>query len=282
MTRHNKKRNTGLLYEFLVRSISDSVIEGDEKRRNTALSIIKKHFTAGSELYKEFRLFHSLAASTVKSSSVADTILETAKKASSMCDIEKLDYEKSLLIRSINHGLGDGNFYDRKISEYKIYATIQTLLNEWRSGQYNNIVELAQFEEQLKEWLLKEKKVNALNEETNFSVRDPLVEKLMIKKINEKYNESLNEEQANIIRSYIFAKDEVTKNKLIENLELIKTKTLNEIDSYFAVSQGKDKFFDEKLKKAKSLILKENIDSIDDEKIEKFLDISKLGQEIRN
>jgi len=283
MTRHNKKRNTGLLYEFLVRSISDSVIEGDEKRRNTALSIIKKHFTVGSELYKEFRLFNSLAASTVKSSSVADTILEAAKKASSMCDIEKLDYEKSLLIRSINHGLGDGYFYDRKISEYKIYATIQTLLNEWRSGEYSDIVALAQFEEQLKEWLLKEKKSNSLNEETtSFPVRDPLVEKLMIKKINEKYNDSLNEEQANIIRSYIFAKDEVTKNKLVESLELIKTKTLNEIDSYFTVSAGKDKFFDEKLKKAKSLILKENVDSIDDEKIEKFLDISKLGQEIRN
>lgn len=280
MTRHNKKRNTGLLYEFLVRTISDAIIEGDEKRKNTALSIVRKHFVPGSELHKEFRLFHSLAATTVKSSSVADTILEAAKKASSMCNMGKLEHEKSLLIRSINHGLNDNNFYDRRISEYKIYATIQTLLNEWRDGQFNNIVEQAQFEEQLKEWLLQEKAVTTINEDVKVT-SDPLVEKLMVKKINERYHDNLTEEQSNIIRAYVFSKDKETKERLIEDLESIKSKALTNIETYLSENAGKDKFLDQKLEKAKSLIIKENVDTINDEKVEKFLDISKLNQELR-
>lgn len=280
MTRHNKKRNTGLLYEFLVRTISDAIIENDEKRRNTALSIVRKHFVAGSELHKEFRLFHSLAATTVKSSSVADTILEAAKQASTMSDIGKLNHEKSLLIRSINHGLNDQSFYDRKIPEYKIYATIQTLLNEWRNGKFDNIVTMAQFEEQLKEWLLQDKTVTTISETKE--PNDPLVERLMVKKINEKYHDNLTEEQSNIIRSYIFAKDEDTKKRLSEDLESIKSKALANIETYLSENAGKDKYLDEKLKKAKVLIIKENIDTINDEKVEKFLDISKLNEELRD
>lgn len=279
MSRHNKKRNTGLLYEFLVRTISDSIIEGDEKRRDLSLSIVRKHFIPGSELHKEFRLFHSLVATTVRSSSVADSILESAKKASMIFDENKLDHEKSMLIRSINHKINDESFFDRRVPEYKIYATIQTLLNEWRSGELNDIVKLAQFEEQLKEWLLQDKKITTIDEELKIQA-DPLIEKLMIKKINERYKDNLTEEQANIIRSYIFAKDEETRKMLNESLVNIKEKALESIDLYLKENVGKDKYLEDKLRKAKDLILKENVEDVDDHKVERFLDISKLRQEL--
>lgn len=279
MTRHNKKRNTGLLYEFLVRTISDAIIEGNEKKRGVALSVLRKHFIPGTELHKEFRLFHSLAATTVQSPSVADTILEAAKKASTQCNESRLDHEKSLLIRSINHQINDETFYNRRIPEYKIYATIQTLLNEWRNGQFNDIVRLAQFEQQLKEWLLQNKNVTTLDETAQ---ADPLVEKLMVKKINERYKNNLTNEQAEIIQSYIFAKSDEAQFKLRENLNSIKEKALNSIELYLNENAGKDKYLDEKLKKAKDLIVEESVDCIDDGKVEKFLDISKLNQELKD
>jgi len=281
MTRHNKKRNTGLLYEFLVRTISDAIIEGDDNRRNIALSVVRKHFKPGTELHKEFRLFHSLAATTIKSPSVADSILEAAKKASSLCNMNKLDHEKSLLIRNINHKLNDEGFYNRRIPEYKIYATIQTLLNEWRYGDFNDIVKIAQFEEQLKEWLLQDKAVVTLDEEMKIS-SDPLVEKLMLKKINERYKDNLTEQQADIIRAYIFAKDEETLSVLSENFDKIKSTALQSIDYYLNENVGKDKYLDDKLKKAKDLILNENVEDIDDKKVERFLDISKLTEELKD
>lgn len=282
MTRHNKKRNTGLLYEFLVRTISDAIVEGDEGRRNTALLVVKKHFKPGTELYKEFRLFNSLAATTVKSSSVADTILEAAKNASTIFDMDKLDREKSLLIRSINHKINDESFFERRISEYKIFATIQTLLNEWRSDEFGNIVQVAEFEQQLKEWLLQEKEKTTLEEEkSTVAIGDPLVEKLMLEKINEKYKDNLSEQQTEIIRSYIFAKEGDSFGQLTEDFGLIKDTTLSDIETYLNESVGKDRYLDEKLKKAKDLILAEGIDLIDDEKVEKFLDITKLAEELR-
>lgn len=278
MTRHNKKRNTGLLYEFLVREVAEAIIEGNEKKRDKALAIVKEHFKPGTELYKEFRLFHSLAATTVGSDSVAEMILNAARVASKKCNESKLDREKSMIIRSINHGLDNPNFFNKKISEYKIFATIQTLLNEWRSDEYGNIVQHSKFQQQLKEWLLIEKSTATLEE---VSGADPLVEKLMLKKLNEKYSNKLSDEQADLIRSYVFAKDEDSQARLAENLEAIKKNALSSIDSYLTENAGKDRYMEDKLKRAKTLILEEAVSDIDDTKVAKFLDMLVLSEECK-
>jgi len=279
MIRHNKKRNTGLLYEFLVQTISDAILEENEDKKKVAHSIVKRCFSKNTELFKEFRLFHSLFAHTVKSESVADSILEAAKQASRKYDKNKLDHEKSMLIRSINHKINDRKFYDKRINEgeYRIYATIQTLLNEWRSDDVEDIVKVAQFEQTLKEWLLSEKKVTILDEEAIRS-SDPLVEKLMTKKLNEKYKSNLTSDQANLIKSYVF---ESNKDLVSAHLKGIKDNALDEIDSYLQKNAGKNVYLENKLDKAKELILSENADGlVDDEKIERFLDIAKLKYEL--
>ena len=68
---HNKRRNAGLLYEFLVRTISQALVEGNQKKSSTALKILRRHFKPGTELHKEFRLINALVRSTVSSESVA-------------------------------------------------------------------------------------------------------------------------------------------------------------------------------------------------------------------
>jgi hypothetical protein len=281
MVRHNKKRNTGLLYEFLVQTISDAILEENDEKRKVTHTIVKKAFSKNTELFKEFRLFHSLFAHTVQSESVADSILEAAKQASKRYDRKKLDHEKSILIRNINHRINDKKFYDKRINEgeYRIYATIQTLLNEWRSDEVGDIVRVAQYEQILKEWLLTEKRVTALDEEAIKS-SDPLVEKLMTKKLNEKYKNNLTVEQANLVKSYVF---ENSNELVVGQLKTIKENTLNEINSYLEAESGKNSYLDNKLTRAKELILSESVeDTIDDEKIEKFLDIAKLKYELRN
>ena len=110
---HNKKRNVGIIYEFLLRNISDSLISGDKSSAQNALKIIEKRFDKDTELYKEFRLFNALAKSTVSDSAVAAAILTEAKHAARRCDTAALDKEKSLLIRDINHKLSDSSFYHR-------------------------------------------------------------------------------------------------------------------------------------------------------------------------
>jgi len=145
MARHNKKRNTGLVYEFLARCIAQSIVENEEDRREKALKIVNEHFRKGTELYREFRLFNALIATTVSNESVANSILQEAKNAARNYDSSKLDHEKSLLIRSINYKLNkNGDFYSQNVPEYTQYATVQQLLNEWRLGVDADIAKIGE------------------------------------------------------------------------------------------------------------------------------------------
>ena len=101
-----------LLYEFLVQTISKSLIDDDKKKSSAALKILRKHYKPGTQLYKEFRLINALAKTTVSSEHVAASILKEAKAAATSMDHDSLDREKSLLIRNINHNINDDNFYN--------------------------------------------------------------------------------------------------------------------------------------------------------------------------
>ena len=71
---HNKKRNSGIIFELLLRHVSSRLIEEDTAGAQKALNIIEKYFKKGSELYKEFRLFNALAKSHVSNTSIAAAI----------------------------------------------------------------------------------------------------------------------------------------------------------------------------------------------------------------
>jgi len=277
---HNKKRNTALLYEFLIRTISSALVEGDKKKSSIALKVLRRYYKPGTQLYKEFRLFNALIKTTVSSDSVASTILSEARSAAGSIDIGALDREKSLLIRSINHMIKDENFYDQPIAEYRLYATIQTLLNEWRKPTgHADIVSLATYENQLREWLLSEKKKedHTLIDETPGTTR--LLMKVMMKKLNEKYSANLNDDQREIIKAYAFSTANEDQATIKKKLEEVRSGLLESIDSYMTHKQ-ENEFMVNKLRDTKSRILSESLDVVDDSTVSKFMLYSTLRQEL--
>jgi len=80
MTKHNKKRNVGIIYELFTRHISSLVIEGKKREVKKATKILERRFRKGTELYKEFRLFNALVNASVSSQDKAVIIVENAKK----------------------------------------------------------------------------------------------------------------------------------------------------------------------------------------------------------
>lgn len=277
---HNKKRNTALLYEFLVRSISTALVEGDKRASSIGIKILKKYFKPGTQLHKEFRLFNALAKTTVTSDNVSTNIITEAKAAQAHLDLEALDLEKSRLIRSINHMIKDENFYDQPINEYRMYATIQTLFNEWRkpSGT-SDIAGVAKYEQQLRDWLLTEKKGNEqlINDDSPGTSR--LLMKVMMKKLNEKYNTALNSEQREIIRSYAFsaAKDDQTTIK--RKLNEIKGNLLASMETY-AGKNGENRFLNSKIEDARKRIVEESLEIVDDSTVSRFMLYSALNEEL--
>lgn len=277
---HNKKRNTALLYEFLIRTISSALVENDKKKSSVALKILRRYFKPGTQLYKEFRIFNALVKTTVSADSVATSILKEARTAIGSLDYNTLDREKSLLIRSINHMIKDENFYDQPIAEYRLYATIQTLFNEWRRPAGTaDIVSLANYENQLREWLITEKKKedHTLIDESPGTTR--LLMKVMMKKLNEKYSDALNEDQKEIIKAYAFSTANEDQTTIKKKLEEVRSGLLEAIDVYVVQKQD-NTFVVGKLQDAKSRMLSESLDAVDDSTVSKFMLYSTLRQEL--
>lgn len=278
MAKHNKKRNTGLLYEFLARFIANSIVENNENKRNEAFKIINEHFRKGTELHREFRLFNALVSTTTSGPNVASSIIREAKSAARKYDAAKLDHEKSLLIRSINHRINEGGFYNQQIAEYTQYATVQQLLNEWRRGDDADIAKMAEYEGKLQEWLMVDKTKPALEEQTS-NESDALVVKLMTQKINERY-QGIGKEEKSIIQAYVFREH---KDELVPKLKALKEQTIAGIDSYLEREEMKTNLsLAEKLSKVRESIVMEPIEEVNDQTIEHFLDIAKLKEEVTN
>ncbi len=276
---HNKKRNAGLLYEFLVLNISKALVDGDQKRSGVALKVIKRHFKPGTELYKEFRLIRSLVQTTVSSEQVAASIIQEAKSAARSYDTKALDREKSLLISTINRAIGDENFFDAQVNEYKIYATIQTLINDWRDPD-RDLGRLAQYEDQLLKHLITAKvelPEQIVSEESPGTAR--LLMKVMMKKLNEKYAGQLSEEQRGMIRAYAFstANDDVDsiKKKLVE----VKQRLLREI-AEFSRQNVEHEYVNKKMDEARQRIEGETLEVVDDETVSRFMLYAQLSSEL--
>jgi len=275
---HNKKRNVGIIYELLLRSISSSLINDDKKIAQKALDIIGKRFDKSTEIYKEFRLFNALAKSTVSSSAVTAAILTEAKQAARRCDTSTLNIEKSNLIRDINHNLNDSNFYYRRIPEYTVYATIQTLLNDWRQKDQASLSRVVQYESKVAEHLLSEKPVIDLEKDIDSDVNSLVVD-IMTEKINKRYKGKLSSTQRDVIKEYIFSLSENKNDKILNKLNEIKNRTISNLESFKTVT--KNSVLLEKIEEVKDKIVSESFDKIDDDSISRFLVLIQLQQELK-
>lgn len=276
---HNKKRNVGIIYELLVRAVSAYLIEDKKDKAQAALDILSKHYNQNTELYKEFRLFNALAKSTVKDSAVAAAIINESKSAVKRFNHEKLIKEKSSLIRDINHRLVDIDFYHRKVPSYRIFATIQSTINEWSQGDRSNLTEAVILESRLIEWLTSDKSDEiAIDENKNHDV-DGLVVKIMNEKFNEKYDDKLTLEQKTLIRDYVFSIQNDDGIMIREKARKIVKESLKSIDALRKTET--DKFVLEKASLVESKIKNLDFELIDDDKISKLMTLTQMINEIK-
>lgn len=273
MAAHNKKRNVGLLYEFLVKEMSYAVVCDQTSKEKLVKKIFANRFKKGTEIHKEFKLFKALMDTTVESEKVAERIIESSKAFVKGQDHKALDAEKSLLIRDINHKIANPGFFSETVENYKMYATVQTLLNEWRKDSPSDLVKVAEYEQKLVEWLTQDKtqpeKVESKDE------IDPLVQKIMVRKFNESFAGKLDVDQERIVKAHFFMGEDVTP-----ILESVKKSTIDKIDQYIKESVDETPIFIDKIKRTKKIVESVDIEATDD-CVQKFLDIAKLLGELK-
>lgn len=273
MTRHNKKRNSGLLYEFLIRSISRFLVEGDDTNAQLAKNLVKKYFASSTEIHKEYRLINALVNVPVGNEAVAEAVLQEARNASVKFDSKLLRAEKDKLIREINHTFGNDVIYAEQVNDYKNYATASTLIQYWRDEKHLDISTVVKYEASLLELLSRPNQEHQI-EEADSSV-DNLVVKIAQEKMNKKYREKLSDSQSEILNAYIMeANPEKTKEKISEILE----NTSSELLSY---ASSKNEEFSSKARRVAENIQSLVSSEVNDDLIEKALEVIALQQELK-
>tara|TARA_Y100001938_G_C8030068_1_gene400155 strand:- start:597 stop:1235 length:639 start_codon:yes stop_codon:yes gene_type:complete len=210
------------------------------------------------------------------SESLATRIIGEAKEAAKSFDAAKLYKEKSSLIHEINYAFNDPKFYSQRVSSYKTLATIQRLLESWRSNE-PDIDSQAIYEAKLHNWLVQEKKVANISELKTEDVNN-LTVNIMTKKFNEAFTDELLPEQASLLRDYVFSMDK--KDKIAKIFEGRKRNCLSELKSYSLTC-------DSEVVKSKVALVREKIESlpienINDDVVSRYLTVMKLSNELRS
>lgn len=198
--KHSKFKNTGMLFELLTRQITSDIISSKE---SAAISILRKHFGKNSELIKEYKLYKTLCDEKLKSETKANMLIEAAIKAKRGLDRKKLTEEKYQLIKAIKDNFDIESFFQTKVQNYKLLASIYKLF-EYK--ELENPLQITKCRITVLENVTT-KSSNQLISETVSISKEPkevrlLSQKLLVEKFNKKYSD-LNENQKVLLREYI-------------------------------------------------------------------------------
>ena len=224
--KHSKYRNTGILFELLVRQTTSDLLNNQDSK---AVKILKKYFT-NTELGKEYSLYSAFSTSPKLSEAKAEILISTLLEQYKKLDFEKINKLKYNLIKEIKNEYDLDNFFKAKIDNYKPYASIYTIFESQNSKTSDTkqliINKINLLEHLTKQDLSDSKAPKSLVED--FMKEDKeirlLAYKLMVEKFNTKY-QNMSDRQRGVLKEYItnISDTKNLKTYLNEQLEQIKT-----------------------------------------------------------
>lgn len=200
--KHNKLRNTGLLFELLVRQITTDTLNNKESK---AVDILKKNFN-NTLIAKEYRIYKALLGSKNLSESKANIVIDTALQAHKKINKKVLSKQKYDLVSQIKENYNLDDFFKTKVENYKTIASVYMLFEIQQSEKIDPEAEI-----KYKFSIMEDICGGSKNKEmdpvlTEFASYDKgtkaLVYKLVIQKFNDKYA-NLNESQKKLLKRYI-------------------------------------------------------------------------------
>ena len=207
--KHSKYKNTGILFELLVRQITADTLKGGD---SPAIDLLKKYFVK-TELGREYKLYESVLKSKVLNEGRANMIVSTILEASQKFNKSTLRKQKYNLINEIKNHYVLENFFGSQIKNYKELAALYTLIEGYNSKEQIDSDQLVSSKITLLEHLTeKPVEVNAVKEDVfkEFATYDKdlriLTYRVLLEKFNEKY-EGLSDEQKQVLKEYINSVD---------------------------------------------------------------------------
>jgi len=211
--RHNKKRNTALVYEALIKEATAAILRGDHSTKEKVVSIVKKHFGFNSVLRKDLQCYQSLAENQSLSTEDSRRILNETKMQKRLIDPTALFKAQSEAIKDVNIQI-DSDIFNNFVPNYKTLATIDQMFSLKTSPKdkvllENEIVTFMSDEIQ----------------EIETQTVDDLVITTFVEKFNKKYSNNLLEEQRELLTHYILSfSDNAVSLKMFLNNEISRLK----------------------------------------------------------
>ena len=207
--KHNKLKNTGILFELLVRQITSDLMEN--KQNSPAVRLMREFFNSKKELGKELILYRAFFNAHNLSEQRAFELIRLVTEQRKTLDQIALNTQKYNLIKEIKDNFELKEFFSSRIPSYKIYASISKVFDSATNGtDISSIDELASSQFTIVEHLSGKavSKESANNNELSKLIRSQeddiryLSYKILIENFNEKYK-NLDGAQKKLLQEYI-------------------------------------------------------------------------------
>jgi hypothetical protein len=225
--KHSKYKNTGIIFELLVRTITADTLSG---RDSKATHILKKYFVK-TELGREYKLYETLTKYKNLTEGKAEVIINSVIESSKNLNRGALKRQKYNLIQEISKHYILEEFFRTKLPNYKVYAALYTLVEIYNSENLSNPNQLidnkiAILESLTTKQVSKQKVEDDLLTEFQSYDKDLriLTYRVMLEKFNGKYA-TLNDNQKLVLKEFINSVDSTPKLKEFYNTKIIEIKS---------------------------------------------------------
>lgn len=280
--KHSKYKNTGLIFELLVKQIAADTLS---RKESPAVKILRKFYAGNTTLVKEFKLYDFVIKNKGVGSKKAETILGTIVEISKKLDLNSLKKQKYELIKELKAHYDLEEFFSIKVEAYKPLAALYCLLEAQNTPDQVDPSVFVDNKTTILEHLTQSKLAdsqvkNALIEEYSKYDKDLrlLTYKILLEKFNNQYKDLLPE-QKNILKEFIISANSSTRLRTVVNEEVARLRGV--------ISKLKEKVTDSvvkiKLEEVyKAIVPLKNTQKVDDNHLVSLMQYYELVNELKN
>jgi hypothetical protein len=199
--KHSKIKNTGILFELLVRQVASDTLSASDSE---AVRIIKEYFSSKTQLGKELQLYQTILKERFNTESQANRFIDAVVSSRSKLNNGKLRREKYNLIKEIKEHYDLQKFTKARVDNYRTLASTYSIFEntslkpaEGVKLRYNLVEAVTgkRANKQIKKQIVSEYK----NQDKDMQL---LSYQILVDKFNEKYGD-LSAKQKKVLREYI-------------------------------------------------------------------------------